>query len=409
LYQLLRFNSSKKNYYMQNVPDNELERVINLAEYNLDYQGLKKSFGDLTELAATIAGTNISLINLIDSYTVWTVANYGMDLDQMPRADTVCQYTIMEKEHFEVPDMTKDDRFKDKEYMKETPPIKYYYGIPLNSDGFNIGALCVIDSETKTLSAEKANCLRIIANEIVYRLKSQKVVETLNTKLSEIKASQSKLAHDVRGPLSGIVGLTQIIKEQGQSNDMEEVLELNDMINRSSESIIAMADDILNSHKNQPTNGTENTFGLSVLKQRLEHLYYPQAKSKNIRLLVSAAVGDKTSFLINKLTHIAGNLIANAIKFTPEGGNVNVDLHSLVVDNKEALRIMVKDSGIGMSITSIDKIMAGNMTSTKGTDGEAGFGFGLMLVKSLIDDLNGSLKISSAPGGGTTFDILLRQ
>lgn len=393
---------------MQNIPDNELGRVINLTEYNLDYQGLKKSFGDLTELAAAIAGTNISLINLIDSYTQWTVANYGMDMDQMPRADTVCQYTILEGDHFEVADMTTDDRFKDKSYMKDIPPLKYYYGIPLNSDGYNIGALCVLDNETKTLSEEKVNCLRIIANEIIYRLKSQKVVETLNRKLSEIKASHHKLAHDVRGPLNGIIGLTQIIKEQGDSNDIGEMLELNDMINRSSESIIAMADDILNSHK-QLAEGAENKFLLSVLKQRLEHLYSPQAKSKNIRLIVSATENDKVSFPINKLTHIAGNLIANAIKFTTDGGSVHVDLHSLTIEDKEAIRIIVKDSGIGMSLAAIDKIMAGNMTSTKGTDGEIGFGFGLMLVKSLVDDLNGSLKIRSTPGDGTTFDILLKQ
>jgi hypothetical protein len=54
----------------------------------------------MTKLAAKVAGTDISVINLIDMYTQWTVSNFGMDLDQMPREDSVCQYTIMQNDAF---------------------------------------------------------------------------------------------------------------------------------------------------------------------------------------------------------------------------------------------------------------------------------------------------------------------
>ncbi|MGN6569615.1 MAG: GAF domain-containing sensor histidine kinase [Flavipsychrobacter sp.] len=389
--------------------DKELERVINLAEYDIEYQGFKKSFDDLTELAAAIAGTNVSLINLIDSYTQWTIANYGMDLEQMPRADSVCQYTIQEKDHFEIIDLSKDNRFKDKSYVAGAPLLKYYYGIPLSADGHNIGALCVLDQEAKLLSADKVRHLRTIANEIIYRLKSQKEVDELSIQLSEIKVTQNKLAHDVRGPLSGIISLTSFIKEQGAENNIDEVLEFNDMINKSCESLVAMSDDILNGYKKQFVSSADNTFKLSDLKERLEHLYSPQAKSKNIHFAVTVDGNGVLLFPKNVLTHIIGNLIANAIKFTSSKGSVRVSLHLLKIEYKNAMRIIVKDSGIGMSLETIDKIMSGNATSTNGTGGEAGFGFGLALVKHLIDELSGSLKIVSVPGEGTSFDILLKQ
>lgn len=77
------------------IPDNENSRVFELSELDLDYTDLKDHFHNLTKLAARVAGNEISLLNLIDSFTQWSVANYGLEIEQMPREESVCQYTIM--------------------------------------------------------------------------------------------------------------------------------------------------------------------------------------------------------------------------------------------------------------------------------------------------------------------------
>jgi hypothetical protein len=77
-------------------------------------------------LAAKIAGTKISLINLIDTYTQWTVANFGLPIEQMGRDESVCQYTILNNESFEVKSLSSDDRFKDKFYVVDNPNLEYY-------------------------------------------------------------------------------------------------------------------------------------------------------------------------------------------------------------------------------------------------------------------------------------------
>lgn len=143
------------------IPENELERLLALSELDLDFMDLNKNLSDLTMLAAKIAGTEVSLVNLIDHYTQWSVSSFGIDIAQMPREESVCQYVILDpdREEFEVKDLAKDERFKDKFYVQGNPNLRYYYGIPLKvSETVSLGALCVMDSNFKALSPEKRKC-----------------------------------------------------------------------------------------------------------------------------------------------------------------------------------------------------------------------------------------------------------
>ncbi len=394
------------------IPDNEMERLLSLSEFDLDYTEHKDSFKDLAKLAAKVAGTDISLVNLIDSYTQWSISNHGLDIEQMPREDSVCQYTIVNGEHFEVEDLRNDERFKDKFYVTDEPKLRYYYGIPLKvSDDHHIGALCVLDKNVKELTPEKVELLKIIADEIVSRLKDLKVIGKLKNKLSEANETQKKVAHDIRGPLSGIIGLAQLISEQGEDNQIEEVLEFINLIHKSGRSILDLADEILSADKkdHKPiSNGIE--FNLLVFKDKIERLFIPQARSKNILLTVkTSSESEQIPFARNKLLQITGNLISNAIKFTPKEGLVEVDLSLEVNDHISILQIQVKDNGIGIDEKGIEKILKGNSTSSSGTTGEAGFGFGLALVKHLVETLKGMINIYSTPSAGTTFEVRLPQ
>ncbi|MCF0050824.1 GAF domain-containing sensor histidine kinase [Dyadobacter sp. LJ53] len=394
-----------------------MERLLSLADFDLDYADLHETFKDLAKLAAKVTGTSISLVNLIDSLTQWTISNYGLDLDQMLREDSVCQYTIMEAEHFEVLDLSADNRFKDKDYVTGNPNVRYYYGVPLKtSNGLQIGALCVLDKEQKTLDPEKIELIKIIADEIVGRLKTHKVLENLRSKLNEAKQTQKKVAHDIRGPLGGIVGLAQIIKDQGDDNQMDEVLEFINLIHKSGNSILDLAEEILESHKEKKSLNAANVvtdnsrFNLTMFKDKLLRLYEPQAKHKHVNFIVNtSALTENVAFSKNKLLQITGNLISNAIKFTPARGTVTVDLKLAITLEVPTLQIAVSDTGVGLNAESIEAVMSGNASSTGGTGGEQGFGFGLALVRHLVESLGGVMSISSDVGKGTTFEVNLPQ
>ncbi len=393
------------------LPKNEMKRVIELSEFDLDYSSLQENFKDLAKLAAKVAGTNISLVNMIDSFTQWTVSNFGLDIEQMPREDSVCQYTIVSDQFFEVKDLSADDRFKDKFYVKDDPNLRYYFGVPLQtSDGLPLGALCVLDTIGKEISPEKVEMLKIIADEIVNRLMVIRVVNGLKNRVKEAKETQKKVAHDIRGPLSGIVGLAQLISEQGKDNTLEDVLQLVSMIQKGGHSLLELADEILSAEKkidNPSQEAGSGEYNLLSFKEKLEKLFLPQATNKKINLQV--LIDSKTEdipFSKNKLLQITGNLISNAIKFTPLKGQVTVQL-SIVITRTKQLSIKVTDTGSGMDQDTVHQILYGEQESTEGTSGEKGYGFGLMLVKHLIIKLNGSLNIESEPNKGTTFSVLL--
>ncbi len=397
----------------QPIPKNEDERVWALAEYDIDYSDVSSLLKDLVELTAKIAGTQVSLVNLIDTYTQWSVANFGLPIEQMKREDSVCQYTILNNEGFEVKSLSSDDRFKDKFYVVDNPNLEYYFGIPLSTEeGYNLGALCVLDTKTKELSPEKVELLKIVAKEVVNRLSTVKYIQSLKSKVNQVSENNKKVAHDIRGPLSGIIGLAQMVTEHGQGQKLDDILEIMKLIQRAGNSLLDLATEILNAEDQQARGVIKaDEFTLLSFKDKLEKLYTPQAANKQIDLILTIKVGQEQKPIPkNKLLQIAGNLITNAIKFTGTNGKIAVDLNIHTKPSAgQVLEIVVADNGIGLAQCDIDDILKGVKASSSGTTGERGYGFGLSLVKRLIDELNGTFTIESELGKGTSFKVSLPQ
>lgn len=404
------------------MPKDEMERVLNLTELDLDYTELEDSLKDLSKLAAHVAGTPISLVNLIDSYTQWSVSNYGIDVGPIPREDTVCQYTILEDEQMEVPSLKRDERFSRKNYVTHGPKLEYYFGIPLTTPkGHNIGALCVLDTQTKELTPEKIELLKIIAREIVTRLESIHKISNLRQTLDNISNLPQKVLHDIRGPIGGIIGLTEIMKDEVENNNVEDIIELIELINKGGKSVLELADDLLSQEPLDNGEGIpdpkRHEFNLIQLKNKLQTLFTPQAKGKGVNLkITTSGTNQRLPFPKQKMLQIIGNLTSNAIKFTPEEGLVSVDMDLKESEgsepkNSHQLHISVKDTGVGMNPEQVEKIRNENHNlqnrSTEGTKGEKGYGFGIQLVKHLVQTLDGSLQVKSGKGEGTEIEVFI--
>ena len=398
------------------IPENEMERLMALSELDLDFMDLENSLSDLTKLAAKIAGSRFSLVNFIEHFTQWSVSSFGMDVSQMPREESICQYTILDpkKSEFEVKDLSADERFNDRPFVIGHPNLRYYYGIPLKvNDEISLGALCVLDTDYKQLSPEKKEMLSIIAKEVVNRLKIYKAVEGLQKKVHETQQVKNRVAHDIRGPLGGIIGLAEIIQSQGNQNKLEEVLEFINLIQKSGKSLLELADEILSQDyglrkDKELRKPTDAEFTLNSLKAKMVNMFEPQALVKNIDLEVQVeSPNAEVPFPKNKILQILGNLVSNSIKFTPQGGEIKVLCDMEIIGNDKILLFEVKDSGAGMSQEKVDEILCGEGTSTNGSAGETGYGFGLKLVLHLVQGLKGKVELNSSLGGGTQFKILL--
>jgi GAF domain-containing protein len=297
------------------IPNNESERVLELSSLDLDYSILEEKFKDLTKLAAKLTGKPIALINLIDSYTQWTISNYGFPVKSMDRKESVCQYTIADNnDFFEVKSLSTDSRFSDFSYVSGADGLRYYLGVKLRGeDGNPLGALCVLDTQTSELDAEKVEILKIIAAEIVNRLYDLKMTRQIINNVTEAQEETKTLATSIREPLAGIVGILQVIIEDAPNSRLnDEVLQYIQLIQRSSNLILGLTDAVLDTDDEKILNDSQGD--LIWLKSSVEALYQPICKQKGIDLKIS--ISERTQhipFFKNKLLQIVGNLISNAI------------------------------------------------------------------------------------------------
>ncbi|MTI88643.1 MAG: GAF domain-containing sensor histidine kinase [Balneolaceae bacterium] len=388
---------------------NEMSRVIELSKLDFDYTHLEEYLGELTQMAAKVSGAPISLINLIDRHTQWTVSSEGFDIEQMKREESVCQYTIAEDNDFEVDDLNEDERFKDKPYVSGGPELRYYYGIPLETpEGNKIGALCVFDPHVRKLSSEQKELLKLIAGEIVQRLLFIQKHEELKSSVQKVKSQHRKVSHDIRGPIGGLIGLADIIKAEAEEKKLGDILEMITLIREGGQSVLDLADEIMSEGVKKEEPGKVE-FNCRNLCKKLSELYIPQAVNKGVGLEFDfPSTSDPIFFSKSKLVPIVGNLISNSIKFTPQGGKVGVELQieKNEGNNKNTLRVFVEDSGGAISETRIGEILeSGNPVSELGRSDEAGFG--LVLVRQLVEDMDGKIGVKPTEGAGPVFEIVV--
>ncbi len=387
--------------------EQEYSRVQCVSGLDLDYDRLQEELGSYTRLAAAIAGTKIALINIIDLHTQWTVSGHGLGVMQLPREQTACQYTILNSTPHEIKRLDLDARFQHLDYIagKGGLDLKYYLGIPLQMEsGVNIGALCMLDKEEKDLSTEVKDQLKIIARQIAVHLELKRKLNDATNKAYEESRRIKKIAHDVRSPITGIQGISLLALENDL--DLEECREFFGMIAKSSAALLELSEHIL---KEKEVTGPDET-SIKELADKIVHLYKPQAESKNINFEVTLNQEIERDFIHKKnLLQIIGNLVSNAIKFTPKGGAVLLTFALDPFKKPKTLEINVEDSGLGFSTEKINSILKGKATSSRGSAGEAGFGLGLKLVQSLLAEVNGTIEVSSNSDTGGRFTVNIPQ
>ncbi len=150
------------------VPENEIERIQALKDYCILDTELEAKFDRLTEVASLACNVPISLISLIDENRQWFKSKKGINVNETSRELAFCQYTIMDSQLLEVEDAREDDRFSDSILVTQDPHIVFYAGVPLiDSNGFALGTLCVIDNKPNKLSDKQIKILKLLSDEVL--------------------------------------------------------------------------------------------------------------------------------------------------------------------------------------------------------------------------------------------------
>ncbi len=163
------------------VPQNEKERLQALKDYNILDTLSEEEYDRLTELASLICDVPVSLVSLIDEHRQWFKSKVGIEVTETPREIAFCSHAIMGKDLFEVEDATKDERFSSNPLVTSDPNIRFYAGYPLiDTSGYALGTLCVIDNKPRRLTENQQQSLRLLADQVISLITNKRKIEELN-------------------------------------------------------------------------------------------------------------------------------------------------------------------------------------------------------------------------------------
>ncbi len=243
--------------------------------------------------------------------------------------------------------------------------------------------------------------------EINEQLKQQnRNLEQSERDLTELNNTKDKffsiIAHDLRGPISTLMHVTELVHDSYDDMAEEKKKDFLLEVKNSAGGLFNLLDNLLVWSYSQrgtiPFHPSKIELyrivetNLSVLKM--------SAENKNIELVSSI---DKDSIIFadnNMMTTVVRNLISNAIKFTNEGGRIEVGARRL----EDFYEVSVKDSGVGMSEEVRSKVFEIDKSATTlGTAGEKGTGLGLVICKEFVEKNGGSIRVESQIGEGSSF------
>ena len=154
-------------------PENDAERVASLLTYGILDTPPEQAFDDITELAAQITGCAIAGVNFVDEERLWRKSKYCNPFEglERPRDTTICAASICRTDLLVVPDLSADERFSDYPHVTGEPYLRFYCGMPLiNSQGYALGALCVLDYVERKLTFEQTEAMRRLGRQVVAQL-----------------------------------------------------------------------------------------------------------------------------------------------------------------------------------------------------------------------------------------------
>ena len=286
-------------------------------------------------------------------------------------------------------------------------------------------SLRVHDGELRTVlfSAEMIEvdgqfCLVSTMNDISDRRQSE--ISLQQAKLEAETANQAKsrflsnMSHELRTPLNAILGFTQVMSRDASLSITQR--DQVDIINRSSEHLLEMINDVLDMAKIESgrVDVYLNSFDLYRLLETLEDMFSIRLSTKGIGLVIERShnVPQFVKTDEGKLRQILINLIGNAIKFTDEGQIlIRVKLLEDKKLNKKSSTLLffdVEDTGVGISTHEIDSIFEAFVQSKLGRSStRVGTGLGLPICREFVQLLNGNISVSSTLGHGSLFQFYI--
>lgn len=257
---------------------------------------------------------------------------------------------------------------------------------------------------------------RRIDEEILQEIKQRKVLEDALTRAKAADIAKntflSNMSHDLRTPLNALFGYINLAEKN--LNDQNAVKQYLSHIDDAGKQILDIVERVLELSymESEEFDLRESNENISDILNASIKKYKSPAKRKDIKI-TSDFSNIKHSNVIcdkDKIMQIVSHIVSNAVKYTKNGGHVNVSLEEFAspTDNIATYRIKISDDGIGISEKNLEKIFIPfERVSNTTASGEYGSGLGLTISKQLTERMGGSIEVESVQGKGSTFTVTL--
>ncbi len=225
----------------------------------------------------------------------------------------------------------------------------------------------------------------------------------------------NNMSHDIRTPMNAILGYAQLMEDELKGKNLPETSEHLEKLQQSGNLLLSIINNVLDMARIESGRMEidENYARIEDIRQTLFEIFEDEAKKKNLALHYTINVEHEDILTdTTKVKEIFVNILSNAIKYTPSGGSVLVNVDELPCDEPGYMivRTRVSDTGIGMSRDYQAKIFEAftrerNTTMSKIT----GSGLGMSIVKKYVNLLGGTIDVKSELGKGSTFTVTLKH
>jgi signal transduction histidine kinase len=265
--------------------------------------------------------------------------------------------------------------------------------------GFEIGA---VDYVTKPFNG----------TELLARVKTHLQLKFTWDLLKNLIAARDKffsiIAHDLRNPLQALILAADLLYNDYDSLNEDQRKDYTKRFYNGSDQIAALLENLLDWSSTQRGKITfhPRKINISLLAAENINLFKENAKKKNISVSQEIEADTFAFADENMIRTVIRNLLSNALKFTNPGGTVKISA-SMSASN-DMVEITVSDNGVGIKEEDINELFRIDVRkNTRGTANEKGTGLGLILCKEFVEKNNGTIKVNSTPGKGSSFTVTL--
>ncbi|WP_052507245.1 GAF domain-containing sensor histidine kinase [Desulfonatronovibrio magnus] len=279
--------------------------------------------------------------------------------------------------------------------------------IPVRANQEIVGLIQLNDHRKGFFDRKLINFLEEVSSSIglaLMRLQDTQMIKESEEQLKILLTEKDKLfsiiAHDLKSPMAGLVSSTEMLAHQQDIFSQEDIRLLATELHKNARNTFALLEDLLQWARISQGGMDFSPKKCSLYELVRSSLYTAQDVAGRKDIAIKCEIPQDLTVLVDQpmINTVIRNVIFNAVKFTPQGGNISVTARKSGSD----VKVYVQDDGIGMDEAIMSKIFSVDKSKRQyGTDGERGTGLGLILCKEFVEKHGGKIWVESEPGKGT--------